>query len=104
MKKKIITVRVTEIDVEEFEGSLSTINIRIQRMFDEYGPTAHIHFENYQYPYDQNQYSRYYVTIDREENDAEFAERTAREEQVAEQRISRERAEYERLRKQFENE
>ncbi len=102
MAKKIITVRLADIDIEEFEGSLSTVNTRLQRMIDEYGPTARVHFENFQYPYDANQYSRYYVTIDREENDAEFAERMAREEQVAEQRISRERAEYERLRKQFE--
>jgi hypothetical protein len=101
-KKKIITVPVRDISPYEFEGNLSDLKTRIQEWIDQFGPTARIDWDpHFHYDYEQSPSPRFDIYVSREETDAEMAKREKEHKDYLDAIAKRDKAEYERLKKQF---
>jgi hypothetical protein len=88
----------TSIDIDG--GTLADAAKEIQRLIEQYGADARI--ESYCEAYSNSDKEYMHVMTPRLENDKEYNERIAQEEKWEAQRLESDRANYERLRKQFE--
>jgi hypothetical protein len=70
----------------------------LEEMIQKYGPSVYI--DDYYYAYDETKYQAYYFK--RLENDAEYEKRMQQEAVWEQKKADQDKAEYERLKKQFE--
>jgi hypothetical protein len=100
--RKIISATVEEVSPYDFDTSLANVKERIDEWIKKYGADARLDWDaNFYYPYEQNPSPRYTLKIQRPENDEELEKRTAQEKKWQDEREARDRAEYDRLKKQF---
>jgi len=101
LQKKIIQETVEEVSAYSLDGSLASLSQQIADWTAEHGSNLQLSW----CPYGYSQYSDtpgYHLIKSREETDEEFAKRVVEEEIAESTKLARERAEFERLRKQFE--
>lgn len=101
-KKRIITETKDHISPYDFDTSLGDLYARIGQMIQKYGHDARLDWRpDFYYPYDQSPSPRYNIQVQREETDREYEIRIAGEVAAKQAREARDRAEFERLKKQF---
>lgn len=79
------------------DSSLGYIRAKIDQAIEAYGETATLDW--HQFMYDESRYL--YIFADRPETDEQMAKRIEQEELLEQRRLARDRAEFERLSKQF---
>ena len=101
-KKRIITETKTDVSPYDFETSLGDLYARIGHWIQKYGHDARLDWDpNFHYPYEQSPSPRFNIQVQREETDTECEARVAAEKAAKDAREARDRAEFERLKKQF---
>lgn len=101
-KKRTITEGFKDVSPHELETSLGDLHAMIGQWIAKYGHNARLDWDaHFYYDYDPNPSPRFNILRDREETDAEFAERVAKEKAEKEAREAGERAEFERLQAKF---
>lgn len=99
--KKEISEFLDGVSPYEFDNTLGEIRKKIDAWIIEYGTDAYLDYCSYGYQ-DYSDTPGYHLKRKRLETDAEFAARVEQERVQSDMRTAHERAEYERLRKQFE--
>jgi len=100
--KRIITETKDQISPYDFETSLGNLHARIGQLMLEHGHTATLDWNpDFHYPYDQSPSPRFNIIVRREETEKEYETRISYENAIKEASEARDRAEFERLKKQY---
>lgn len=103
-KKRIITEHKCDRSTYDFEGTLEDVRERIDEWIQSYGPKARLGWDPYfHYPYESQPSPRYNILVDREETDEEYNARVEKENAANEARRQKDLAEFERLKKLYDN-
>lgn len=103
------TVKVSDnlvgrYDTYTLDELVRVLNANANRVPEEFRHTVKFEIEMYSEQYDPNEYPYLFMHYERPETDAEYGFRVKNEENSTRLREARDKAEYERLRKQFEAE
>lgn len=102
IRKRIITDTITDVSPYELECSFADLRKRVDEWIDQYGENARLAWDaHFYYDYDSNPSPRFNIMCDREETDEEIAIRVAKERQDKDLAEERDRAEFKRLQKKF---
>ena len=102
MTKQIISKTVDTYSPYEMNGTARSMLEFVTSLIEKYGETVRLEYDpNHYEPYDRDASPRFVVKIYREETDEEYQIRINQEDLYQSQRIQRDRAEFERLKKQF---
>lgn len=105
MERKIVKVSDTIIGRYEnytLDGLINLLKESTNRVPEELRPSVRFEIDMETYPYDSYEYPRLFMHYQRPETDAEYELRKKNEENSKHLRELRDKADYERLRKQFE--
>lgn len=102
--KRIVKTVVAEISPYNFDNDLKSVRDYIDTLIAEHGENAILNFDaSYHAPYDPDPSPQFELYIHREETDDEHAMRQNSEAQAAEYELQRQKQEYEKLKKIFED-
>ena len=100
--KILINVTVDTISPYDFDTTLGNLKAHIDRLVEEYGADAQLDWDsNHWEQYDTNPSPQYVLRIQREETDAEYAERREKIKKYDKLTEEHDRAEFERLQAKF---
>lgn len=103
MTKKIIRA-VAEEDVKHaLTGTLASMKAEVERLIEVHGEDAEVDIdaEAEDYSYSSRRYAYVRIYVRRPESDEEYSTRVNREQEYTAQKLARDKAEFERLSKQF---
>jgi hypothetical protein len=101
-QRKIISATVGELSPRELDTTLAKAKAYIEDLIALHGPDAQLDWDPYfYYDYDPNPSPRYRIMVRRPETNEEQSKRLAEEKKRKDQQAERDRAEFERLSKQF---